>query len=1166
MMLPSVISALGSAVGITSQKDISEYAKTIQKILNDKIKGKEFFDLVSAWFEGYDQYNQQDRSRTLCNDIEFIIQSAIENFTLISERVDGYFYMLSRIIEYLLTQHQSTDRINNFRKVLFKHLGNEFKSSKGANPNFQLKEKETLQTIHIRQIFTLFQDIDNIPTLLEFFAMCKLAFQLSEVVDESNRLHWKDTIIMIKQWKISLSDIVKAYNLYKNTFEQKPLDVVAFVHFLKVMQPSEFKRWTSFENIRDMLSKLALDYNTFYLEYQNLFTEHVKQRYYSEQFIATFLIMHRHNGDMFGTYLQLYASNSLITDLWKIFLYFSKENDLSEIMEQHLISKLNQKITSGTSDMFKDCFLAIKHCTHQIKKANQARVARILQETSHVFLHKKIHRSGNFYPLFDNEAKDILDVLLCFPWQITPTNPACLFLIEYLIFILYNHNTNNLDKLSSLFQRLNELDEKICSKYRPEKIVQDNWLTGYFQFSLHDLLILYRYEYQNLCNIHQNNRWSLHIWSKLVHFSAASVETNHSNDMLTHLNKWIIEGQHGKYEKNDPLTTILINSVFECIVFKNNKQVLSLPDIQAMIRYILEARNAESQWIDKSKVDEFIEIVQQSIRSVLLLESKPTIYRQLSDSSIVPCILPSMDIKAILNKIDSAKYKFLTTTPHINEVMGLLNPEDIDISEAPFGVESFYRFTKQINVWLDWFEKFIDIFLYIMEWLRTYKMEKADEFYRDMCRTRNDPTMTLFDIKVLIQEILKTFEQFPHLLRLCDLFNCTQWFEITNPGTLGTPEQHRQFIADTKRFRSNDTIKINIKTNDEKYQDIDDRRHVRWALASEQFLHHVTIEYRLNGSSQESYILYSGENIYPNQGIIRGEFKTQRGGTFSMRFTNASEHVQQIIWFQIRSNSLSICHLFHGIFRIEYNRCFNMSTTAIKKSDLRMLMDQVFAFIDRLLDGDITLAEMDELRTVFYDKNINVREEVHTLFANRSMNNHTTSFATDQIEQISKWLKTYEYYSHVNIIIECLQKFKILSIETSDESMNNLQTLKIDSNWSLRDISKTYDDVYRRFEKLASKHLQLIRTMVACPNVIDMMKNSKLYSPDGLRRFQELRDNLTTQFQLQERNNMILNSWIISFTLCEPFIHHVSDLEQFIDNLSRLTIIDDNSCEHIKGT
>ncbi|CAF4297234.1 unnamed protein product [Adineta steineri] len=205
---------------------------------------------------------------------------------------------------------------------------------------------------------------------------------------------------------------------------------------------------------------------------------------------------------------------------------------------------------------------------------------------------------------------------------------------------------------------------------------------------------------------------------------------------------------------------------------------------------------------------------------------------------------------------------------------------------------------------------------------------------------------------------------------------------------------------------------------------------------------------------------------------------------------------------------------------------------------------------------------------------MNIREEVQKLFANRSTINNkqetvTTvmlNIASDQeIEQVCEWLKTYQCCSYVNIIIDCVQKFNVISNDDNDESLDYLQQLALNTNCSLKEISQTNIDLYQRFQKLTSQHLQLIKTFGECSNVVQMMKQSDLYSIHGLRRFQELRDNLTTQFQLQERNSMILNSWIITYALCKPFVFQVNKLEEFVDKLAQLANIDESSLEHIKG-
>jgi hypothetical protein len=170
-----------------------------------------------------------------------------------------------------------------------------------------------------------------------------------------------------------------------------------------------------------------------------------------------------------------------------------------------------------------------------------------------------------------------------------------------------------------------------------------------------------------------------------------------------------------------------------------------------------------------------------------------------------------------------------------------------------------------------------------------------------------------------------------------------------------------------------------------------------------------------------------------------------------------------------------------------------------------------------------------------------------------------------EIEQVCEWLQIYQYYSHINIIIECIEKFDILSIDNEDETIGDLRRLGGNENCSLREITEAYKILQQRFQNLTHQHLQLIKTAIECSNVIHMMKKSNLYSNHGQRRFQELRDNLTTQFQLQERNNTILNSWIMTYTLIQPFIFTATNFDDFVSRLAKLSNLEESSLNHIKS-
>ncbi|CAF4378962.1 unnamed protein product, partial [Rotaria magnacalcarata] len=87
---------------------------------------------------------------------------------------------------------------------------------------------------------------------------------------------------------------------------------------------------------------------------------------------------------------------------------------------------------------------------------------------------------------------------------------------------------------------------------------------------------------------------------------------------------------------------------------------------------------------------------------------------------------------------------------------------------------------------------------------------------------------------------------------------------------------------------------------------------------------------------------------------------------------------------------------------------------------------------------------MVNLKTVFYNKNINVREEVERLFTNRLTTKGTPRESRvtvvdgpgqNDIEQVCKWLKIYQYYCHINSIVDCIRQFDIIPIDHEDESI-----------------------------------------------------------------------------------------------------------------------------------
>ena len=551
---------------------------------------------------------------------------------------------------------------------------------------------------------------------------------------------------------------------------------------------------------------------------------------------------------------------------------------------------------------------------------------------------------------------------------------------------------------------------------------------------------------------------------------------------------------------------------------------------------------------------------------LFIVESRTT-YNWLLQNSIVDEFVSFYDLERIIKSVDPGKYKFPLTNSKIDSIVSIPKPENINLTVAESKKDFFKNFIQQVDNWLKWFDEFLGLFQDIINWLKKSGVENSDDLYNKIHAIKTNRSMSIIEIKENIQKVIDILRSVDDLQRLCHLFDCLQSFKVIRDGALMLPEQWKNFQSNLIQLHPNNKFQVAARAVHKHLIDIDDRRIVRWSIICDQHECNITVSFQIN-DSQESHVLFNQEDAPINKKILRGEFKSLKKGYLIIHIDNKNRYTPRTIRYEILPIPTQTCHLFHGIFTICFRQFFEEPNQLVKIADMNRTTRKTFSFIDTLLSGEIKLHEIQGLQTVFYDKNINVREEVRQLFVNRSIsNNQTTDQLNDrEIEQVCEWLQTYQYYSHTDSIINCIQKFNIIKNDGEHgESMNGLQQLNIDTNSSLKRMSETYNELRERFQKLTNHHLQLIKTMTICSNVVQQMSKSDLYSAQGLRRFQELKDNLTAQFQLQERNNMILNSWIITHTLCAPFVYQVNTIEEFINSVSRLSNIDEHSLEHIKS-
>ncbi|CAF1633624.1 unnamed protein product, partial [Didymodactylos carnosus] len=244
------------------------------------------------------------------------------------------------------------------------------------------------------------------------------------------------------------------------------------------------------------------------------------------------------------------------------------------------------------------------------------------------------------------------------------------------------------------------------------------------------------------------------------------------------------------------------------------------------------------------------------------------------------------------------------------------------------------------------------------------------------------------------------------------------------------------------------------------------------------------------------------------------------GQTVLSRSVRADEYQTKKLWHRLRITNLSpsIFTLLLSIFKNSFDENDNKQRRITTADVASILSKDVFKFINKLLVGDVGLTEMLNLKTTFSNNSIDIKNEVIKLYLSQSGDSKNLR---RQIEKIYEWLQIYQYFSFISTIIDCIKSFEI--IDDNNQSITQLKNLSNIDDKRIKHISESYETSKIIFNGLDNKHLQLIKVTLECHSLIQMFKKADLYSRKGRLKFRELRDNLTTQFQLQEKFNLILN-------------------------------------------
>jgi hypothetical protein len=611
------------------ERTITDSANDIGNLFSDGSEGQVFFDLVLVNFVNYDELNHAHANANFSADIDFIIQCATTSLTepehlqRFSMRIDAYFYIYCRLEEYIKINNGYDSELKKYREILFKELGNVFAATKGMHPNISITEPDMIRRIDIRKHLNMIKEISDKVTLNILLALCKLSFQSDLLLNGNGGPQWRDILSKISSWKISPTNFISLYIEYKQAFEPFPLDMPAFIYLTSKIHPPKEVQKSPFVTYFDFLKELNLSPKLFFEQFQSVFVDGVTKKVYKLLHVASiFQILSSSDELLFGNYLSAFSSKVSDDDLWAMFLNLSESSDINESMQKHFSLTLTQRTQKISIDKVKNYHKWCMESLKKIKNENYEKFLKILQTVIHEFLNIQLNDEKYSYQFKESNLKEFLTITLELSSTHSLQHPSCLLIIRHLLFKLDKDISNKYKKVKSLFERLNGFDQNLCETNDPAGIIQDEWLNDYIFHIFQDWQNMDKKDYDNLCNTHHDNRWSIHIWSRLITLSLLKSETGKSSEMLACLNKWMINVKHDIYNVNDTLTIIFVKNVFEFIIAKHIKSVLALANIGSIIEYILRAKQDQNYLIDIKQVDDFIQNVQHSIKDILLLNGK----------------------------------------------------------------------------------------------------------------------------------------------------------------------------------------------------------------------------------------------------------------------------------------------------------------------------------------------------------------------------------------------------------------------------------------------------------------------------------------------------------------------------------------------------------------
>lgn len=607
-----------------------------EAIDNDECTELAFYDLILARFTHYDEFNQHQRNEKFESDIAFIIKCIEESFSSTADQdhfalcLDSYFYMFQRVREYVelvkekyyYTIYTLPNALKQLEKSMSTVITLVFNQTNGSKPNLSVREKSLWEKVNLFKTVYAFNQVDK-DNLNTFLVFIKLAMQSSILAGDFNEFQWKTIIVKVKDFSIVLQDFVSTYIAYELAFKEFPLNIPAFVELVQRLRLKEEKGPSPLFIYIRLCQSLQLDMPNFLNEFRPVLESKMREKKCTATHVEDLIVYLSRQERIFEQYLSIYTSHVDDASLWLFLLKMGTKGEMNEKFAHPLVSQVSIRIVRTSIDNFFLFTGQMEAQTQNLPVERRNWIYQMYISIFNAFIETQLKDIPYSHHYHEDNLKKFLEIII----KVSPSlaeaiqQPSSLLIIQHLLFKLDKNTVTLSERMKNLFRRLKNLDGKLIESSDPTTIISDDWLKNHVLNIPEGFIICFTYDaYEYLSKYHENNRWIIYVWNRLMQLSFLKVKQEKIVEALSKLDQWMNRVKDGIHHPEDVLMISIVVNLFQHVLLPLNRSLVSLPKMDHIVKYLLPVRDDEIFGLMKDDIPSFIRRIEKEVQAIISLK------------------------------------------------------------------------------------------------------------------------------------------------------------------------------------------------------------------------------------------------------------------------------------------------------------------------------------------------------------------------------------------------------------------------------------------------------------------------------------------------------------------------------------------------------------------